>query len=75
MPLKKAPSSEVQGGGPLGFGCGALIAVAIAGFFYLPTSAVELIVFAAIAGVGGLLGARYGDEFFTRIIDLFSGRW
>lgn len=63
---------QVEGGGIVGFGCGFLFVgmVALAGSIaYVPLTMTGWAIVVAVAIVGGLLAARYGDEFFTRVGD------
>ncbi len=68
-PLTKLPT---PGGGPLGFGCGFLLVGAMAFLWTERWFPLEmrntLLVVLAIAVVGGLLAARFGDEFFDRLL-------
>ena len=68
MPRSNGRPRYVEGGGPLGCGCGVLFGAAAATGFALGKGIVGLIFVVVVATVAGFFGWRFGDRFFEKAL-------
>jgi hypothetical protein len=69
---------QVEGGGVVGFGCAFLLVGAFtltAALVDMPLSWMGWTIVVTLPIIAGILTARYGDEFFARLLDRMHWPW
>ena len=64
---RKKPEFPVEGGGPVGCGCGVLLGLT-AGVAVFISHSFGIWIITAIAIVSGVLGWKFGDDYFEKVL-------
>ena len=68
MQRKKGKRALVEGGGPVGCGCGVLLGAAAGLFLFVRLGGVGIVLAAVLAVTCGALAWRLGDTFFEKVL-------